>query len=238
MTLLVILRPEPGGRTTLADARARGLEAVSYPLFEVCPRRWQVPAPDSFDALLIGSGNCLRHGRHGIAQFRGKPAYAVGAATAQAAAAAGLVVVATGSGGMQALLAKLAPGHNRLLRLSGAARVELTLPPGITLIERVVYDSVARPMPHDLARLLTTRALAGAVVMLHSAEAARHFADGCNRLGVPRERVRLATLGPRIAVAAGSGWAQVAIAGQPDDAALLALAGHLCQIPAMQNAKP
>ena len=235
MTLLVILRPEPGGTKTLADAHAAGLEAVSYPLFEVRPVSWRAPEPDSFDAVLIGSANSMVHGGRGIMPYRDKPAYAVGAATAQAAKAAGLDVVATGSGGMQALFAQLAPGHGRLLRLSGRARVVLAPPPGVSVTERVVYDSISRPMPDDLVRLLTARALAGAVVLLHSAEAARHFAECCTRQRIPRERLRLAALGPRIAAAAGSGWAQVAIADQPDDAALLALAGQLCQNSSMRN---
>ncbi len=236
MTLLVIVRPEPGSAITLAEARARGLDAVSYPLFTVQPVPWEAPEPDSCDALLIGSANALRHGGAALQLYQGKPTYAVGATTAQAAEAAGLAVVATGSGGLQTLLAAIQPGHRRLLRLSGQTRVALTPPPGVTLIERVVYDSIAVPMPPDLARLLTTRALAGAVVLLHSAEAARHFAQSCDQLAIPRARLRLATLGPRIAAAAGAGWAQVAIADRPEDATLLALAGQMCQNSPMQQA--
>lgn len=229
MTLVIIVRPGPGDLATLAEARACGLEAVSFPLFDVQPVRWQVPGPESFDALLIGSANALRHGGAALERYHGKPAYAVGRTTAQAAAAAGLSVVTTGSGGMQSLLPLIAPEHRRLLRLSGHARVALSLPAGVTLCERIIYDSIAQPMPTDLARLLTTHALAGAVVLLHSAEAARHFARECDRLQVPRAKLRLAALGPRIAAAAGSGWMDVASAEIPDDAALLALAGQLCQ---------
>jgi len=229
VTLLVIIRPEPGAAATLAAARARGIEAVSFPLFAVEPVNWVVPEPETFDALLIGSANSLRHGGAGLRHYHDKPAYAVGAFTAQAAAAAGLTVVATGSGGLQEMLAQLAPGHRHLLRLSGRARIELSPPPGVTLVERIVYDSARLPMPEDLARLLSTRALAGTVVALHSAEAARHFAEECDRLKLPRARLRLAALGPRVAVAAGDGWMAVACTETPDDAALLALAEQLCQ---------
>jgi uroporphyrinogen-III synthase len=130
---------------------------------------------------------------------------------------------------LQALLDQLAPDHRHLLRLMGQARVQLTPPPGVTLIERVVYASVAQSMPDDLARLLTTSVLAGTVVLLHSAEAAHHFAAECDRLGIARGRLRLAALGPRIAAAAGAGWAGIYSAVTPDDPALLALAGQLCQ---------
>lgn len=235
MTLLVIVRPEPGSAATLADTQARGLNAVSFPLFDVQPQGWDAPDPESFDALLIGSANALRCGGAAMTQYRGKPTYAVGQTTAAAAAAAGLAVVATGRGGLQAMLADLAPGHRRLLRLSGRARVQLSPPPGVSMIERVVYDSVARPMPDDLARLLTTRALAGTVILLHSAEAARHFAAECDRLYLPRTRLQLAALGPRITAAAGSGWMDTANAETPDDAALLALAGQLCQNSALSK---
>lgn len=237
MTLLVIIRPEPGAATTLAAARAHGHEALSFPLFKVEPVNWMVPEPETFDAVLIGSANALRHGGAGMLQYHGKPAYAVGATTAKAADAAGLTVVATGSGGMQALFASLAPSHRHLLRLSGQVHVALSPPTGITLIERVVYDSVAQAMPKDLARLLATRALTGAVVLLHSAEAAGHFSSECDRLRMPRAHIRLAALGPRIAAAAGSGWMSVASAEKPGDAALLALAGQLCQSSRMLKPK-
>lgn len=229
MKLLVIVRPEPGAAVTLAAARARGIEALSFPLFAVEPVSWVVPEPETFDALLIGSANSLRHGGAGLRQYRNKPTYAVGALTAQAARAAGLAVVAMGSGGMQEMFAHLAPGHRHLLRLSGRARVELSPPPGVTLVERTVYDSIPLPMPDDCARLLGTRALAGTVVALHSAEGAKHFAAECDRLKLSPARLRLAALAPRIAAAAGSGWMAVACAPTPDDVALLALAEQMCQ---------
>jgi len=237
VTLLVIVRPEPGAAATLAAARACGLEALSFPLFAVEPVSWVVPEPETFDALLIGSANSLRHGGPGLRQYRDKPAYAVGALTAQAAKAAGLAVVATGSGGLQEMLGHLAPEHRHLLRLSGRARVALSPPPGINLVERTVYDSAPLPTPEKLALLLSTRALAGTVVALHSAEAARHFAAECDRLKLSRTRLRLAALGPRIAAAAGSGWMDVACAQTPDDAALLALAEQLCQSATMPKSE-
>ncbi len=229
MTLIIIIRPEPGCTASVAAAHAQKLEALGFPLFATEAISWVAPEPETFDALLIGSGNALRYGGESLRQYAGKPAYAVGPTTAQAAQATGLAVVATGCGGLQALLARLAPGHRRLLRLSGRARVPLTPPPGTTLIERVVYDSIPHAMPHRLARLLMTHALVGTIVLLHSAEAARHFAAECDRFSIPRARLRIAALGPRIAEAAGSGWASVTSADTPNDAALLALVGQLCQ---------
>ena len=71
----------------------------------------------------------------------------------------------------------------------------------------------------------------GALVLLHSAAAARHFAAECDRCGVPRGAVRLAALGPRIAAAAGEGWREVRSAAEPREAALLALARQMCHEP-------
>ena len=67
------------------------------------------------------------------------------------------------------------------------------------------------------------------IVLLHSAEAARHFAAEMDRLGIPRARIHLAALGPRIAAAGGPGWAQLSTAPRPTDVALLALCRQLCQ---------
>lgn len=225
MTPVIVIRPQPGCEATVASARAMGLEAQGFPLFAVQPVAWAAPDPTSFDALLIGSANAIRHGGGALALYAGKPAYAVGAATAEAARKAGFEIVATGSGGLQAVLDGIRPEHARLLRLSGRERVELVPPAGISVIERVVYASSPRPMPPELAALLARPA----VVLLHSAEAARHFAGECDSKGIARAHLSVAAIGPRVAAAAGEGWAAIGIASAPDDQALLALAWDMCQ---------
>ena len=227
---LIVIRPEPGCAETVAAARALGLEALGFPLFLVGPLAWTPPPPDSIDALLIGSANAIRHAGPALAAYRGMPCYAVGARTARAAREAGLAVVATGNGGLAKLLDGLAPGHRRLLRLAGAERIALTMPADVAMTERVVYASQPVPMSGTLALLLHTHALPGVVVALHSAEAARHFSAECARLELPRHRLRIAALGPRIAGALPlKGWDTVAAAQAPDDNALLALAARMCQ---------
>lgn len=227
---VLILRPEPGASATLAAATAAGLDAWSFPLFSVEPAAWDPPAPEEIDALLIGSANAVRHAGPALARYTTKPAYVVGERTAQAACTAGLTVAAVGTGGLAPVLAQVAPG-TRLLRLAGRERIELTPPAQVTLTERTVYASEPRPLPRELASLLRTHALPRVIVLLHSAEAARHFAAECDRLSLPRARIALAALGPRIASAAGAGWAAVRAAKQAEDGALLALAGQMCQNP-------
>lgn len=225
MMPVIVLRPEPGCAATVAAARAAGLDARGFALFAVAPVAWQAPSPESFDALLIGSANALRHGGPELGRYRGKPAYAVGETTAQAARAAGLDVAATGSGGLQTVLAGVAPAHARLLRLAGEDRVTLSPPPGIALTERVVYASRPLAMPAPLAQLLRAPAL----VLLHSAQAARHFAASCDAAGIARGQLALAAIGPRVLAAAGTGWNRIEAAAAPDDAALLALARQMCE---------
>lgn len=224
MTALVFIRPEPGCSASIAAARAMGLAATGHPLFEIRPQPWDAPDPAGFDALLAGSANLFRHGGAALARYRHLPVHVVGDATAEAARAAGFAVAAIGAGTLQPVLDTIPPG-TRLLRLSGAERVELTPPADVSLTERAVYASIALPLPADLARLLAS----DAVVVLHSAAAARHFAAECDRLEIARDRLALACIGPRVAEAAGTGWRTVAVADTPRETALLAKAAELCQ---------
>jgi uroporphyrinogen-III synthase len=231
---LLILRPEPGNSATCAQAAALGIEAVAAPLFTIAPVAWDPPPPDGIDALLIGSANALRHAGPALTTYADKPAYVVGEATAQAARAAGLRVVAVGTGGLQGVLddALDRVTHRRLLRLAGQERLTLTLPPGVTMVERVVYAAMPLPLPSGAARLMLAHALPGVAVALHSAAAASHLASEMVRLDLPRHRLHLVALGPRIAAAAGAGWAAIHTAPAPDERSLLALAAQVCHTPA------
>jgi len=224
---IIAIRPEPGCAATVAAGREAGLMIESWPLFDMRPLPWEAPPSDTFDALLLGSANAVRQGGAAIADYRGKPAYAVGDATAEAAREIGLEVAAIGSGGLQGLLDSEPCVPPRLLRIAGAEHVPLTAPEGVTILTRVGYESAASPLPPALAGRLA----GGALVLLHSAAAARHFAAECERLGIAREQVALAALGPRIADAAGPGWRAVRSAETPREPALLALASDMCHEP-------
>ena len=225
-TPVILLRPEPGNGASLAAARNLGLDARGFALFAVEPVAWEGPDPATIDALLIGSANAPRHAGARLDAYLGKPAYVVGEATARACEQAGLAIAASGEGGLQPLLAQIAPDHRRLLRIAGAERVELVAPPDVTIMEAIAYASQPQPMPAELANLLTT---SRPLVLLHSAEAARHFAAECQSRALVRSRITVATLGPRITQAAGHGWAAIHTANQASDKALLALAKQLCQ---------
>ena len=68
----------------------------------------------------------------------------------------------------------------------------------------------------------------GGVVLLHSAELARHFGAECQRLNLSRAQLDAVLIGSRLLPAAGDGWRAMHIAERPDDAALLALAAQVC----------
>jgi uroporphyrinogen-III synthase len=199
---VAVLRPEPGNRITADQLAARGLAVLRLPLFAVRPLDWAVPDPAGFDALVLTSANALRHGGAGLAQLRGLPVHAVGAATASAAAAAGFRVVAVGTGGVAALMAAArAGGVRRALHLGGRDRIAGS--DAAMAAVRAVYASEPLPPP-DVARF------AGAVALLHSPRAAARLAAI-----VPPDRrahTRLAAMGGAVAGAAGAGWAAVRIA--------------------------
>ena len=214
----LVLRPQPGNAATAARLEAIGLRAICLPLFAVVPVPWARPAVGNHDALLLTSANAVRHAGPGLDALRSLPVIAVGSGTAAAARAAGLDVAVTGEGdAIDARALAQARGWHRLLRLAGRDRTALD---GVTDVP--VYAAEPVPPAPD-----TLRRADGSVALLHSSRAARWFATLIDRHGVPRDAVRLAALSRAVADAAGTGWADIAVASTPSDSALVTLAGTL-----------
>lgn len=208
MTRLLVLRPQPGADATAARARAAGFEPVIAPLFEVRAMPWEAPDPAAYDAVLMTSANAARHGGAALARYRNLPLFAVGGATARAAAAAGFNRIVTGDDDGAATLAGAhAAGHRHILHLAGREHVTLD---GVD--RRIVYASE----PLDMAIPDAD------IALLHSPRAARRFAE------ITRIPIAIAAFSPQVAAAAGSGWRAVAVAERPDDQSLLAAAARLC----------
>jgi len=215
---VAVLRPEPGNAATVARVEAAGLTAILLPLFAVHALDWTPPDPAGFDALILTSANGPRLAGPSLDAFAHLPVFAVGPATAAAARKHGLTVSETGERDGADLVATMATrGFSRALLLAGR---EHALHDG-GIIARSVAVYAADPLPVD-ARAID--ALTGSVALLHSARAARRFAD---IVGDVRASIRLAAISPSVAEAAGPGWADIATAPLPDDAALIALARRL-----------
>ena len=218
MPRLLVLRPEPGASTTAERARARGLDPMVVPLFEVEPVSWEAPEAAGFDGLLITSANAVRHAGEKLEALRGLKAYAVGEATAEAARDAGFDIAATGDAGVERLLGSI-EGELKLLHLCGEDHTTAE-DARQTITSLIVYRSKAVDAP-DLSKPQ------GNVALIHSPRAARRFAE----LIDDRSSISIAAISDTAAMAAGDGWKQVAVADHPSDEALLALAARLCNKP-------
>lgn len=215
---VAVLRPEPGNAATVAKVEAAGLTAIRLPLFAVRALDWTAPDPAGFDALILTSANTPRLAGPDLDIFAHLPVFAVGPATAAAARAHGLTVSETGERDGADLVATMATrGFSRALLLAG--REHVLHDGGIVARSIAVY--AADPLPVDPK---ATDMLAGSVALLHSARAARRFADIA---GAGRASIRLAAISPTVADAAGPGWADIAAAPLPGDDALIALARRL-----------
>lgn len=218
---LVVTRPEPGNSATIARAAALGLDARAMPLFAAYPIDWALPAPTNYDALLLTSAQAVRLAGVQLAELAALPVHAVGKATADAARAAGLTVVQTGTADGQNLLDAMASEKiARILWLCGRERSEFD-PRGALLDPRACYGVEPAEPPGDWAEVIA----APAVLLAHSARAARRIGD---LVGASRGHLALVAISPAVAAAAGAGWAEQVAAAAPTDAAMLALAHALC----------
>jgi uroporphyrinogen-III synthase len=224
---LLILRPQPGADATAARARALGLEPVVAPLFTIRPLPWEPPDPAGFDAVLLTSANAVREAGPALSHFTGLPCWAVGEATAAAAGEAGFADVRTGSDDGTALVQAAAEsGISRVLHLRGREHVALAWP-SLEVESRAVYAAeAATALPEPAHRLRTP------VALIHSPRAGARFAA----LAGEKEGITIAAISPAAAAAAGCGWAEVAVAPQPRDEALLELAVKLCHKRPARNA--
>ncbi|MCJ8191117.1 uroporphyrinogen-III synthase [Sphingomicrobium aestuariivivum] len=220
MRPILLLRPEPGASLSAARAADMGIEGVeTLPLFKVRPIDWTPPDPKRFDAILMTSANAARHGGEGLKALRHLPVQAVGESTAAAARAAGLMVDEIGSGGVDALLERLPPDC-RLLHLAGQHR-RAPASASQTIVPLAVYSSVTRDDPPGLERL------AGAIAVVHSPRAGKRLAELCDREGIDKSGIAVASISEDACPPDRLDWEDVAVASAPRDRELLQLAAHL-----------
>lgn len=147
---VLVTRPEPQATTTAALLEARGHVAFKAPLARIERLAPTLPDAGEVDAVVLTSANAA----FSLHAYRHLPVFAVGAATARAATAAGAVSVTTAAGEWQSLARLLAgpsgpPPGARLLHLSGAEiRGDLggaACAAGFSIDRRVVYAARAEP---------------------------------------------------------------------------------------------
>ncbi len=200
-----------------------GLDVRLHPLFAPEAIAWSPPPAQHFDALLLTSANGARCAGPALARYRGLPAYAVGAASAQALASEGFGDVIAGKGDGSAIAARMAQdGRRHALHLAGATVAPIDS--GALTITRIpVYRMVA--LPADPA--LPAAATPGSVMLVHSARAGEQLAA---QLPSPRRAtLHLIAISPAALSACGAGWASASAPAHPQDDEMLALARALCE---------
>ncbi len=209
---LLIVRPEPGNRATVARAAARGLDAIGIPLFRIEIVDWVAPPATEYEALLLTSGNAVRHAGAKLKEYLALPVYAVGAATAEAAAAAGFTVVKAGTGSARDLIKELPT--LKMLHFSGAHTSDLGQHHH-QVDQIITYASHALPLLAPFAVALQQ----DPIILFHSARAAVHVSAAIDR--VVAKSLSCVAISAAVAEAAGDGWEAVALAAHPRDEAMI-----------------
>lgn len=229
---LMITRPRDDALPLAAALAGLGIEALIEPLMRVAPCRAAPFSLGDWQALLVTSANGVRAlavatGRRDVA------VYAVGAASAQVARAAGFTTVVTAGGDVDSLAAvvraRLRPEDGPLLHVSGtevagdlAGRLAAD---GFACDRRVLYRAVA---VDRLSAAATTALAAGDVdgVVLYSPRTARLFTALARAAGVSHACAGMTAycLSAAVASAAADGldWRRLVTAAKPDQPSMLA----------------
>jgi uroporphyrinogen-III synthase len=228
---VLVTRPLPDGERTAAALRGRGYDVLVAPLMQVKPIAANLAG--DWSAVIISSANAIRAlDPKQIASLSKLPLFAVGQRSADAAREAGFTNVRSANGDADALI-RLVGGSDidqaaTYLYLAGEDRVadvegEL-IRGGIKACTVIVYKTVTLGYPLELAEALRDRKID---VALHfSRRSAENYVHGAKVAGL--EQMALAPkhfcLSAQVAEplrAAGVG--QIAIAPEPNEAALLAI---------------
>lgn len=235
MKRVLVTRPEPGASRTATRLRELGFEPVVLPLSETrtLPVTLET-SPNAMAALLVTSANAVRHTPSNVLQqLADLPCHVVGPKTADAARSAGLSVAETGSGDARQLAERIAPSlFGRTAgylcgRVRSADFEAFLAEQGVKVLAIETYDTV----PIDYPGKVAATHLAGqpvAAALLYSAKAAQAYSALVQRPELARyfEETRVLSLSARVAQALNAGFpSRIAIAGRPDEDALLTLLG-------------
>jgi uroporphyrinogen-III synthase len=229
---LAVTRPRPDGERTATALRERGHDVLLAPLLEVEPVAADVAG--DWAGVIVTSTNALRVTEGRLDALPSLPLYAVGARTAAAAREAGFNTVHVADGNARALVALIAGQAKTitgpLLYLAAeqrAADLAAGLAPyGVTVVTRVVYRTLALPLSAELAEALRGGRIDA--VLHYSRRSAEAFLAGASVTGLNAQALALRHLCLSEQVAAplaAAGAKNIAIAGAPDDSAMISLIG-------------
>lgn len=220
---VVICRPQPGAGETARRARKLGMTPVTYPLFAIEPLDWTPPPVADFDAVMLTSANAPRQAGRAMADYAGLPAFATGDATAREAVARGFANVTIAPPDARSVAEAIArAGHSRVLHLCGKD-VRDVAADALHITRIPVYHATEAGDAAGLEAVLT----AGSIILVHSPRAGARVDT---LVGLEnRATLAIVAISPAALNAAGTGWARGEAAGIPGDAAMLALAGQICQ---------
>lgn len=120
MRRVLVTRPEPGASETAGRLAEMGFEPLVLPLTETVPLHPAIHA-EPVDVVAVTSPNAIRHAPQSVFDaLKGKPVFAVGHRTGDAARAAGLNVVDDEAGDAERLAVRIdgafaAPAHITVL---------------------------------------------------------------------------------------------------------------------------
>jgi uroporphyrinogen-III synthase len=229
---ILVTRPEPDAAETAARLQALGIEAVTAPLLELSAVEAELPAADGFDAVVLTSINAVRAlaGRGQLGPWLGLPAHCVGKRTAELAREAGFAKVASVDGGMEnlALLLRRNCSGQRIFYPSGrqvSGDLAGAAAPDVHVERVAVYEMMgAKSLPPKVEIGLVNSEIGAA--LLYSRRSAEVFLGLAG--GLPAEargQIALLCLSEKVALPAReAGFSAVAVAGAPNEEAMLALA--------------
>jgi len=212
-----VARAEPGAAETAARLRSLGYEPLVAPLLAIQPIVQSAPELDGVSGLVFTSRNGVDAFARLSARGRSLPVFTVGAATAEAARAAGFLEVQSADGDiadLARLLERTASAGGRLLAPGAAEPAgDLTaLLPQSMRVERLpVYEAVetGASAPRTFA-----------AVLVHSPRAGRALA----RCG-PFSSGWAVAISAAATEALGGAGLEIRVADRPDEPSLLAALG-------------
>jgi uroporphyrinogen-III synthase len=233
MMRVLVTRPREDAEALAVRLGLLGFEAVIEPMIEVRFADGAAIDSEGAQAVVFTSANgvrALKNARGGSTLSRMLPVFAVGAATAAAARAAGFRDVIEGQGSVEELartiVARCPPSAGSVIHICGSivARdlAALLAPSGIRLIRAVLYESIqATQLQPETRALLASGKIAAA--LFFSPRTAQAFVNLVNKAGLAASMgsVTALALSPAVAEVLRLPFARVTAAARPTADALL-----------------